>query len=188
MHVNVTEFVDRRRPRSLVVSGLGFWAPPVAAVVRRCTRWSKWALAGREFGSWIGWFVLGGDLYTAYTYVAVPALLYGAGALGFYAMPVHGDRVPRLSSSSMIRFWSVCEDARLRDAADYVRGRFGSPTLALAIAITGIVATMPYIALNLLGMQAMLQVIGIGGDWPLVIAFVGARRVHLAARGCARPR
>ena len=55
--------------------------------------------------------------------------------------------------------------------ADFVRGRFGSPTLALAIAVTGVVATMPYIALNLLGIQAVLNVIGIGGHWPLIAAF-----------------
>ena len=44
-------------------------------------------LAGRGFRSWISWFVIGGDLYTAYTYVAVPALLFGSGAIGMYALP-----------------------------------------------------------------------------------------------------
>ena len=63
----------------------------------------------------------------------------------------------------LIRLWSVCRTHGYVTPADYVRARFGSPTLALAIAITGVVATMPYIALNLIGIQAMLQVIGIGG-------------------------
>ena len=40
--------------------------------------------------------------------------------------------------------------------ADFVRGRFGSRTLALAVALTGIVATMPYIALQLVGMQVVI--------------------------------
>src|SRR3954463_6283815 len=44
-------------------------------------------LGGRGFGSWITWFLLGGDLYTAYTFVAVPALMFGAGAAGFFAVP-----------------------------------------------------------------------------------------------------
>lgn len=35
----------------------------------------------------VTWFLLGGDLYTAYTFVAVPALLYGTGAIGFFAVP-----------------------------------------------------------------------------------------------------
>jgi SSS family solute:Na+ symporter len=53
-----------------------------------------------------------------------------------------------------------------------VRGRHGSATLALLIAITGIVATMPYIALQLVGIGAVLRTMGVEGEWPLVIAFV----------------
>ena len=47
----------------------------------------EWGLGGRRFGSWVTWFLIGGDLYTAYTFVAVPALVFGAGALGFFAVP-----------------------------------------------------------------------------------------------------
>ncbi|MDQ2681806.1 MAG: sodium:solute symporter, partial [Candidatus Eremiobacteraeota bacterium] len=37
----------------------------------------EWALGGRRFGTVVSWFLLGGDLYTAYTFIAVPALMYG---------------------------------------------------------------------------------------------------------------
>jgi solute:Na+ symporter, SSS family len=131
----------------------------------------EWALAGRGFRSWVSWFVVGGDLYTAYTYVAVPALLFGAGAIGFYALPYVAIEYP-LVFLIMIRLWSVCKTHGYVTSADFVRARFGSPTLALIVAITGIVATMPYIALNLLGIQAVLTTIGIDGRWPLVIAFL----------------
>src|SRR6202043_1913406 len=106
-----------------------------------------------------------------YTYVAVPALLFGSGAIGFYALPYVAIEYP-LVFLIMIRLWSVSKTHGYVTAADFVRARFGSPTLALAVAITGIVATMPYIALNLLGMQAVLTTIGINGRWPLIIAFV----------------
>jgi solute:Na+ symporter, SSS family len=131
----------------------------------------QWSLGGRNYGSWISWFLLGGDLYTAYTFVAVPALLYGAGAIGFYAIPYVAIEYP-LVFLILIRLWSVCRTHGYITTSDFVRARFGSPTLALVVAITGIVATMPYIALNLLGMQAVLTTIGIGGHWPLIIAFV----------------
>ena len=48
---------------------------------------NEWGLAGRGFGTFITWFLLGGDLYTAYTFIAVPALVFGAGATGFFALP-----------------------------------------------------------------------------------------------------
>src|SRR5438270_613992 len=36
----------------------------------------EWGLAGRRFGTVITWFLLGGDLYTAYTFIAVPGAIF----------------------------------------------------------------------------------------------------------------
>ena len=47
----------------------------------------EWGLGGRRFGAWITWFLLGGDLYTAYTVIAIPAVVYAIGAYGFFAVP-----------------------------------------------------------------------------------------------------
>jgi solute:Na+ symporter, SSS family len=55
--------------------------------------------------------------------------------------------------------------------ADFVRGRHGSSTLALLVALTGIVATMPYIALQLVGIEAVVKAMGITGHLPVIIAF-----------------
>jgi SSS family solute:Na+ symporter len=130
----------------------------------------EWGLGGRKFGSWISWFLIGGDLYTAYTFVAVPALVFGAGALGFFAVPYTIIVYP-LVFLAALRLWSVSHRHGYVTPADFVRGRHGSRSLALAIALTGIVATMPYIALQLVGIQAVLKVIGVKGHWPLIIAF-----------------
>ena len=159
----------------LVVSGMGF----VAARWRRPTdlaSLNEWGLGGRSFGPWITWFLIGGDLYTAYTFVAVPALLFGAGAAGFFAVPYTVITYP-IVFLIMIRLWSVSHVHSLVTPADFVRVRFGSPTLALLVAITGIVATMPYIALQLVGIEAVLKTMGVAGsgflsDLPLIIAFV----------------
>ena len=130
----------------------------------------EWGLGGRRFGTWVTWFLVGGDLYTAYTFVAVPALLYGVGALGFFAVPYTIVVYPIVMFGAA-RLWSVCHQHGYATAADFIRGRYGSAVLALLVAITGIVATMPYIALQLAGIKALLEVMGIGGDWPLWIAF-----------------
>ena len=157
-----------------LVTGLGFFAG----------RWRKgdlnqiheWGLAGRRFGTLVTWFLLGGDLYTAYTFIAVPALVYGAGALGFFAMPYTVIAYP-LVFLMMPRLWSVTHKHGYITGADFVRGRFGSSALALAVAVTGLLATMPYIALQLFGIQVTLAALGVSGEgWmrelPLLIAFV----------------
>jgi solute:Na+ symporter, SSS family len=139
----------------------------------------QWGLGGRGFGAFISWFLLGGDIYTAYTFIAVPALVYATGAYGFYALsysvmtfPIVFIFVPRL--------WSVARRHNYVTPADFIRGRYGSRGLGLAVAFTGILATMPYIALQLVGIESVLIVLGVGTsssnaflkDLPLIIAFI----------------
>ncbi len=152
-----------------LVTALGFGA----------SRWRKadlsqlaeWGLGGRRFGTVVIWFLLGGDLYTAYTFIAVPALMFGAGATGFFAVP-YTILVYPIMFVVFPRMWSVSRARGYVTAADFVRGRFGNGTLALAVAITGIVATMPYIALQLVGIEVVLAGLGLRGETPLIIAFV----------------
>jgi SSS family solute:Na+ symporter len=130
----------------------------------------EWGLGGRNFGSWITWFLIGGDIYTAYTFVAVPALIFGAGAAGFFALPYTIVLYPMVFLV-LIRLWSVSHVHGYVTPADFVRGRFGSPTLALVVAITGVIATMPYIALQLVGIEAVLRTMGVEGHLPIIVAF-----------------
>ncbi len=162
----------------VVVAVAGFWA----------SRWRRpasmdsleeWGLGGRSFGTWITWFLLGGDLYTAYTFVAVPAAMFSAGAVsGFFAVPYTIILYP-IIFIFMSRLWSVSHRHGYVTPADFVQGRSGSRSLTLAVAVTGFLATMPYIALQLVGIQAVLEVAGVGGgdnwlakDAPIFIAFV----------------
>ncbi|MEH0842212.1 sodium:solute symporter [Micromonospora sp. CPCC 205711] len=159
----------------LLVSAMGFvaarWRAP-----RDMAHLDEWGLGGRSFGGWITWFLVGGDLYTAYTFVAVPALIFGAGAAGFFAVPYTIVIYP-LVFLVLCRLWSVSHRHGFVTPADFVRSRFDSPILALLIAITGIVATMPYIALQLVGIEAVLKTMGVTGDstiarhLPIIIAF-----------------
>ena len=153
-HVAVTIFVAL----FAFVTVLGF----VAARWRRgdLNQLHEWGLGGRRFGTVVTWFLLGGDLYTAYTFIAVPALMFGAGAIGFFAVP-YTILVYPLMFAVFPRLWSVAQAKGYVTAADFVRGRFGNRTLALAVAVTGIVATMPYIALQLVGMEVVIAGLGI---------------------------
>ncbi|MDQ2796251.1 MAG: sodium:solute symporter, partial [Actinomycetota bacterium] len=138
----------------------------------------EWGLGGRGFGTVITWFLLGGDLYTAYTFVAVPAAMFATGAVaGFFAVPYTIVAYP-IVFVFLPRLWSVAQRRGYVTPADFVRGRYDSRGLALAVALTGILATMPYIALQLVGIQAVLDTMGLGGsgstlekDLPLIIAF-----------------
>ena len=153
----------------VLVTGVGF-----AAV-----RWRKadlahlneWGLAGRKFGTWLTWFLVGGDIYTAYTFIAVPAAMYAGGSAGFFAFAYTTLVFPVLFIFGP-RLWAVCNARGYITAADFARGRFGSDSLALAVAVTGILATLPYIGLQLVGLKTVIAAMGIKGDWPIIIAFL----------------
>ena len=131
----------------------------------------EWGLAGRKFGTLITWFLIGGDFYTAYTVIAVPAALYGVGAYGFFAIPYCILLYPYMMLV-LPKLWAICHRNGYVTLADFVRGRYGSRALSIAIALTGILATMPYIALQLVGMREVIAALGIHGEWPLVAAFL----------------
>src|SRR6267142_2611502 len=90
----------------ILITVMGFaaarWRRP-----KTLARLDEWGLGGRRFGTWITWFLVGGDFYTAYTVIAVP----------------------------------------------------------------GVIATMPYIALQLIGIAAVVKALGLSGELPLVVAF-----------------
>src|SRR6201984_3916560 len=100
----------------------------------------EWGLAGRRFGTFVTWFLLGGDLYTAYTFVAVPALMFGAGAVGFFAVP-YTIMVYPILYIVFPRLWSVAHKHGYVTSADFVRGRFGNRWLRLAARCTRISPT-----------------------------------------------
>jgi SSS family solute:Na+ symporter len=171
----------------LVVTLIGFasarWRPAEDPM-----QLSEWGLGGRGFGTFVSWFLLGGDIYTAYTFIAVPALVYATGAAGFYALSYTIMVFPIVFIFGP-RLWSVARARGYVTPGEFVRGRHGSQGLGLAVAVTGILATMPYIALQLVGIESVLTVLGIGStsghalvrDLPLIIAFaVVAAYTYLA--------
>ncbi|MFJ6661190.1 sodium:solute symporter [Streptomyces sp. NPDC091377] len=136
-----------------------------------------WALADRSLGPVWTWFLLGGTIFTAYTFTAVPGLAYGNGAPAFFAVPYTVIVCP-IAFVLLSRLWEVARQHGYITAADFVRGRYGSSALALVVALTGILATMPYLALQLLGIRAVLAAGGfsprsVTGDLVMVALFAG---------------
>lgn len=160
-----------------LITGIGF----VAGRWRRAGADSldEWALGGRTFGPFITWFLLGGDLYSAYTLIAVPAAVFSMGAFGFYSIP-NAIVLYALGFLFLPRLVALAHARGYVTLTDFVNERFGSRTLGLAITLTGLLATLPYLALQLVGLEVVFGALGLGGsadqnwfvrDLPLLIAF-----------------
>ncbi len=144
---------------------------PVQHSVDPLDQLDEWALVGRRLSTLPLVIVIGGTLFTAYTYVAVPALLYSSGAIGFFAIP-YSVLANLVMYTIMPRYWDICRRNNYVTAADFVLGHFHSRSLALAVAVTGILATIPYIALQIFGIEVALAQMGVAPEVPLIFTFM----------------
>jgi solute:Na+ symporter, SSS family len=157
-----------------LVAVLGFgaarWRRAPSQGERQAWDLEEWGLGGRAFGGTITFFLVGGDLYTAYTLIAVPALIYAQGGLGFFAVSYVAITHP-LVYVALPRLWSVAHVHGFVSTSEFVRARFGSPALSVLVAIVAIVGTLPYVALQIVGLEVVFQALGLGGALPLLVAF-----------------
>ncbi|QGR20383.1 sodium:solute symporter family protein [Stygiolobus azoricus] len=164
------------------------------------SRLDEWGLGGRRLGWLIVWFLLGADLYTAYTFIAVPSAFLAKGAIYWFAIPYVAWTFG-VALLTMPRLWTVAKNKGYVTAVDFVKDRFNSKSVAIAVALTGVVAELPYIALQIVGMEAVLAVLLIGlgisphttiagltvSELALIIAFVvlAAFTITSGLRGAA---
>ena len=138
----------------------------------------EWSLAGRRLGTALVFFLIGADIYTAYTFVAIPSGVFAKGSLYFFAIPYVGLTFG-VALVTMPRLWSLSREKGYITASDFVKDRFSSKILSILIAMTGIISLLPYIALQIVGMQSVLTVMLSGTanshtveEISLLIAFV----------------
>src|SRR5262249_37932546 len=113
----------------LLVTVMGFWASNWRRG-EHLESLDEWGLGGRKFGTWVTWFLLGGDLYTAYTFVAVPAAMFALGSVaGFFAVPYTIILYP-IIFIYMARLLSVSFPHRYVPSPDFLRGRYCSQRLS----------------------------------------------------------
>ncbi|ANC75643.1 symporter [Fictibacillus phosphorivorans] len=121
----------------------------------------EWSVGGRRFGGLLVWFLVGADLYTAYTFLGLTSTAYTAGSLAFFAIP-YSVLAYFISYFFLPKLWKVANEHKLTTLADYARERFDSKLLSSLIAIVGVLMLIPYICLQLSGIQDTLQVAGTG--------------------------
>jgi SSS family solute:Na+ symporter len=164
--------------RTEAIAVFGVLLGVMVAVAFLASRWRRpadirsleeWGVGGRAFGNWVTWFLIGGSSYTAYSLIAVPAYTWGFGAVGFYIVPFALITAP-VTYLVSTRAWSVAHAHGFVTSAEFARVRFGSRPLALVVAVVGIAATLPYIAVQLIALEAVFKTVGINGEWPLLIS------------------
>ncbi|MCQ6279496.1 sodium:solute symporter [Bacillus sp. EB600] len=121
----------------------------------------EWSVGGRRFGTLLVWFLVGADLYTAYTFLGLTSTAYTGGSLAFFAIP-YTIIAYFISYFFLPKLWKFSKDHKLTTLADYAKIRFNSKLLSFLVAVVGVLMLIPYIDLQLSGIQDTLTVAGTG--------------------------
>jgi solute:Na+ symporter, SSS family len=121
----------------------------------------EWSVGGRRLGSLFVWFLIGADVYTAYTFLGLTSTAFKGGSIAFFATPYVVLAYP-LAYFFLPKLWKVAKVHNFMTLADYVKGRFDSKALGVLFAINGVLMLIPYIDLQLSGIQDTLKIAGTG--------------------------
>lgn len=132
---------------------------------------AEWSIGGMKFGALIVWFLMGADIYTAYSLIAIPGAAYSLGGFILYSVVYGSISYPFLYIVAT-KFYRIAKRKGYITAGDYVRDRFDSDVLALLISLTGIVSMLPYIALQIVGIRYVLDAMGFPTIPSFVIAYI----------------
>ncbi|WML46460.1 sodium:solute symporter [Neobacillus sp. PS3-40] len=142
----------------LFVVGIGFF---VGRSKESRSSVEEWSVGGRRLGSLFVWFLIGADIYTAYTFLGLTSSAYAGGSIAFFATPYVVLAYP-LAYFFLPKIWKVGSVHKFTTLADYIKARFDSKLFSLLVAIDGVLMLIPYIDLQLAGIQDTFRVAGTG--------------------------
>ncbi len=121
----------------------------------------EYIVGGRGFGAVFLWVLLAGEIYTSFTFLGAAGWTYGFGAPAFYIM-AYGTCGYILGYFLAPAIWRVGKERGLLTAPDFFTARYGSTALTAMVALIQCVAVIPYVTLQLSGLQIFLSIAGYG--------------------------
>jgi SSS family solute:Na+ symporter len=122
---------------------------------------AQYIVGGRSFGTIFLWVLLAGEIYTTFTFLGIAGLSYSQGAPAFYAM-AYGACAYVIGYFLAPAVWRVAKENNLLTGADFFETRYDSRVLGIGVAILMFLMVVPYVALQLSGLQILLRIAGYG--------------------------
>ena len=121
----------------------------------------QFIVGGRSFGTLFLWVLLAGEIYTSFTFLGASGWAYGMGAPAYYIL-AYGSCAYVIGYFLLPAIWRVGKEHSLLTAPDFFTDRYGSRALGVFVGITQFVVLVPYVALQLSGLQLLLRIAGYG--------------------------
>jgi SSS family solute:Na+ symporter len=149
----------------------------------------QYIVGGRSFGALFLWLLLAGEVYTSFTFLGAAGWAYGKGAPAFYIL-AYGTIGYIIGYFYLPEVWRIGKERGLLTAPDFFQARYGSKTLTIGVAILQFVLIVPYVTLQLTGVQIVLSIAGYGhynatvavaAAFALIVVFTFTAGLHGAA-------
>ncbi|MFI5614364.1 sodium:solute symporter [Amycolatopsis sp. NPDC051903] len=140
---------------------------------RRKLDLTEWAVGGRNFGSFLLWFLSAGEIYTTFAFLGAAGWAYQHGAPGFYVI-ANAPLGYVLGYWLLPKIWRVGKDHGVMSQGDYLQARFGSRWLATIVAVIGVLALIPYVQVQLTGLATIVKVLFKGEASSSAAIWIGA--------------
>ncbi len=122
---------------------------------------AQYIVGGRSFGTIFLWVLLAGEIYTTFTFLGIAGLSYSGGAPAFYIL-AYGTCAYVIGYFLTPAIWRVGKDHNLLTSPDFFETRYKSRALGVSIAILQFLMVVPYVSLQLSGLQILLRIAGYG--------------------------
>jgi solute:Na+ symporter, SSS family len=122
---------------------------------------TQYIVGGRSFGWLLLWLLMAGEIYTSFTFLGAAGWAYTKGAPAFYIL-CYGTIAYIISYFMLPRIWRTARENNLLTGPDYFSFIYDSKWLGALVALVGFVFLVPYVTLQLSGLQILLSIAGYG--------------------------
>jgi SSS family solute:Na+ symporter len=121
----------------------------------------QYIVGGRSFGTVFLWVLLAGEIYTSFTFLGVAGWSYGMGAPVYYIL-AYGTCAFVISYFLAPAIWRVGKERGLLTGPDFFETQYRSRTLGVLVAVCQFLLVVPYVTLQLSGLQILFRIAGYG--------------------------
>ncbi|CVK19811.1 sodium:solute symporter family protein [Sporomusa sphaeroides] len=121
----------------------------------------EWAVGNRSFGRWLNWFIMAGEIYTAFAFLGASGWAYARGGPTFYILG-YGALAYVVGYYLLPAIATVGRKHGLMTQPDLVEKLYNSKALGILTACIGIAFLMPYLQLQLTGLGLIIETCSYG--------------------------
>ncbi len=116
----------------------------------------QWTVGGRGFGTLFVFLLLAGEIYTTFTFLGGSGWAYGEGGPAFYILS-YGCLAYVMSYWLLPAVWRYAKEHRLHSQSDFFVKKYESKGLGVFVSLVAVVAMVPYLALQFLGLGIIVS-------------------------------